>query len=251
MKDVQLSPRIDEHDRDFKVERARGFLTEGHPVRLVVRFLGRDMRHPEVGMKALQDALEVLGNRSPSTSFSSPAWRAGSSSPSSTSPRGPSSPEKGAPERANGVAEQSDPSPAASAPVGAAEAGGDADRVPVAVSEPVPAGLPDPGPAGTPQRSMTSGPNPSPPGNALGPGPPLCAACTASPATPSSVPQRSPGPWGRLAISAGRHAGGAGAPGGAQWLYRVSEGDPAWWLLNETPPAVAAAAPPPSPGGAC
>jgi murein DD-endopeptidase MepM/ murein hydrolase activator NlpD len=31
--------------------------------------------------------------------------------------------------------------------------------------------------------------------------------------------------------------------GGAQWLYRVSEGDPAWWLLNETPPAVAAAAP--------
>ncbi|HEX2324741.1 MAG TPA: hypothetical protein VHQ00_05035, partial [Chloroflexota bacterium] len=31
--------------------------------------------------------------------------------------------------------------------------------------------------------------------------------------------------------------------GGAQWLYRVSEGDPAWWLLNETPPAVAAAVP--------
>ena len=89
--------RIDEHDRDFKVERARGFLTEGHPVRLVVRFLGRDMRHPEVGMKALQDALEVLGNRSPSTSFSSPAWRAGSSSPSCTSPRGPSSPRRARP----------------------------------------------------------------------------------------------------------------------------------------------------------
>ncbi|MDQ3701868.1 MAG: translation initiation factor IF-3, partial [Chloroflexota bacterium] len=50
MKDVQLSPRIDEHDRKFKVERAREFLSEGHPVRLVVRFLGRDMRHPEVGM---------------------------------------------------------------------------------------------------------------------------------------------------------------------------------------------------------
>jgi translation initiation factor IF-3 len=67
MKDVQLSPRIDEHDRDFKVERARGFLLEGHPVRLVVRFLGRDMRHPEVGMKTLQDALEVLGKLVPIT----------------------------------------------------------------------------------------------------------------------------------------------------------------------------------------
>jgi translation initiation factor IF-3 len=67
MKDVQLSPRIDEHDRDFKLERAKSFLNEGHPVRLVVRFLGRDMRHPEVGMKTLQDALEELGKMVPIT----------------------------------------------------------------------------------------------------------------------------------------------------------------------------------------
>ena len=60
MKDVQLSPRIDEHDRDVKVDRAFNFLTEGHPVRMVVRFLGRDMRHPEVGMQVLQQALEQL-----------------------------------------------------------------------------------------------------------------------------------------------------------------------------------------------
>lgn len=67
MKDVQLSPRIDEHDRDFKVERARMFLNQGHPVRMVVRFLGRDMRHPEVGMEALQNALQVLGEKVPIT----------------------------------------------------------------------------------------------------------------------------------------------------------------------------------------
>jgi translation initiation factor IF-3 len=65
MKDVQLSPRIDEHDMLFKVARAEGFLGQGHPVRLVVRFLGRDMRHPEVGMTALQEALKVLGERVP------------------------------------------------------------------------------------------------------------------------------------------------------------------------------------------
>jgi translation initiation factor IF-3 len=63
MKDVQLSPRIDEHDMLFKVDRAQQFLAEGHPVRLVVRFLGRDMRHPEVGMSTLQEALKVLGER--------------------------------------------------------------------------------------------------------------------------------------------------------------------------------------------
>lgn len=61
MKEVQLSPRIDGHDLGVKAERARGFLREGHPVRLVVRFKGRDLRHPELGMRALHQALEQLG----------------------------------------------------------------------------------------------------------------------------------------------------------------------------------------------
>lgn len=61
MKDVQLSPRIDDHDLQVKVDRALEFLTDGHPVRMVVRFLGRDMRHPENGMRALQTALDALG----------------------------------------------------------------------------------------------------------------------------------------------------------------------------------------------
>ncbi|MBI3972295.1 MAG: translation initiation factor IF-3 [Chloroflexi bacterium] len=67
MKDVQISPRIGAHDMEFKIDRAEDFLAQGHPVRLVVRFLGRDMRHPEVGMKALQDALEALGQKVPIT----------------------------------------------------------------------------------------------------------------------------------------------------------------------------------------
>ena len=65
MKDVQLSPRIDEHDMEFKIDRAHRFLQEGHPVRMVVRFLGRDMRHPEVGKAALDQALEALGKLIP------------------------------------------------------------------------------------------------------------------------------------------------------------------------------------------
>jgi translation initiation factor IF-3 len=65
MKDVQLSPRIDDHDMEFKIDRAHRFLQEGHPVRMVVRFLGRDMRHPEVGKQALDTALEHLGKLIP------------------------------------------------------------------------------------------------------------------------------------------------------------------------------------------
>ena len=60
VKDVQLSPRIDDHDLHTKVNRAFEFLDEGHPVRMVVRFLGRDMRHPENGQRALETALEEL-----------------------------------------------------------------------------------------------------------------------------------------------------------------------------------------------
>jgi translation initiation factor IF-3 len=65
MKDVQLSPRIDEHDMAVKIDRAHRFLQEGHPVRMVVRFLGRDMRHPEVGRAALDTALQALGQLIP------------------------------------------------------------------------------------------------------------------------------------------------------------------------------------------
>ena len=72
IKDVQLSPRIDKHDRDFKVERALRFLQEGHSVRMVVRFLGRDMRHPEVGLAALNSALEELGKKIAITVDSAP-----------------------------------------------------------------------------------------------------------------------------------------------------------------------------------
>ena len=86
------SPRIDDHDRQFKVERARGFLSQGHPVRMVVRFLGRDMRHPEVGMKALQEALAELGKMLPITVDQQPRMEGRQLSRSSVRPKAPSCP---------------------------------------------------------------------------------------------------------------------------------------------------------------
>ena len=64
MKEVQLSPRIEEHDLQMKVRRALKFLRAGHPVRMVVRFFGRDARylsHPQVGFEIMQHAIKALG----------------------------------------------------------------------------------------------------------------------------------------------------------------------------------------------
>ena len=49
LKQIQLSPVIDTHDIETKVRHSVGFLKNGDKVRVVVRFKGRQMAHPEVG----------------------------------------------------------------------------------------------------------------------------------------------------------------------------------------------------------
>ena len=52
-KEIQLSVRIDTNDFNTKVNRARGFLTRGDKVKVVVRFKGRQMTHQEIGQELL------------------------------------------------------------------------------------------------------------------------------------------------------------------------------------------------------
>lgn len=136
MKDVQLSPRIDEHDRKFKVERAREFLSEGHPVRLVVRFLGRDMRHPEVGMSALQEALAELQGMVPVTVDQQPRMEGRQLFALVRMAKGAKLPEKAA-ERPSGAVSPT-PAAAAAAPDVEATADGTA-AAPAAVAAATPA----------------------------------------------------------------------------------------------------------------
>lgn len=58
LKEVQLRPRTDEHDFQIKLKRARRFLEEGNVVRVVLRFRGRELRRPEVGVETLDRMLE-------------------------------------------------------------------------------------------------------------------------------------------------------------------------------------------------
>jgi len=62
LKEVQLRPRTDEHDFQVKLKRARRFLEEGNVVRVVLRFRGRELRQPEVGVRALDRMLEATAD---------------------------------------------------------------------------------------------------------------------------------------------------------------------------------------------
>lgn len=53
VKQVQLRPRTDDHDFDVVLKRARKFLEKGNLVRVVLRFRGRELRQPEVGIATL------------------------------------------------------------------------------------------------------------------------------------------------------------------------------------------------------
>lgn len=62
LKEVQLRPRTDDHDFETKLRRARAFLAEGNMVRVVLRFRGREMRRPEVGVETLDRMIEATGD---------------------------------------------------------------------------------------------------------------------------------------------------------------------------------------------
>lgn len=62
IKELWLSPRIDDHDLQVRLSRVEEFLKAGHKVKLTVKFRGREMTHPELGHKVVQEALAKLGD---------------------------------------------------------------------------------------------------------------------------------------------------------------------------------------------
>ena len=54
VKEIKLRPMIDDHDYDVKMRSMQRFFEEGDKVKVTLRFRGREMAHPELGMKLLQ-----------------------------------------------------------------------------------------------------------------------------------------------------------------------------------------------------
>lgn len=63
LKELWLSPRIDEHDLKVRLKKTEEFLKKGHKVKLTVKFKGREMTHQDLGYRVLQEALALLGDK--------------------------------------------------------------------------------------------------------------------------------------------------------------------------------------------
>ena len=61
IKEIRLSPTIEEHDFSFKIKSAIKFLNEGDKVKVSVRFRGREINYSSVGLKTLQRFAEAVG----------------------------------------------------------------------------------------------------------------------------------------------------------------------------------------------
>jgi translation initiation factor IF-3 len=61
VKEVKFRPKIGKGDFDVKVRKVDQFIHEGHKVKVTLQFRGREMAHPELGTKILDDVLAVVG----------------------------------------------------------------------------------------------------------------------------------------------------------------------------------------------
>lgn len=59
VKEVRLSPSIEEHDFNTKLRNARKFLEKGDKVKVSIRFRGRAIMHKELGQKVLERMAEA------------------------------------------------------------------------------------------------------------------------------------------------------------------------------------------------
>lgn len=64
IKEIRISPNIDQHDFEFKAKNTIAFLKAGNKVKITLRFKGREASYSELGEKVLlrfKDALEDYG----------------------------------------------------------------------------------------------------------------------------------------------------------------------------------------------
>ena len=61
LKGMRLRPKIDDHDLDIKVNKAREFLEDGDKVQFTMLFRGREMAHRDLGMKTMREVAATLG----------------------------------------------------------------------------------------------------------------------------------------------------------------------------------------------
>lgn len=62
IKQMRLGLKIGAHDLEIKLKKIRSFLSEGHKVKIMVVFRGREMAHQELGYKLINAIAEQLSD---------------------------------------------------------------------------------------------------------------------------------------------------------------------------------------------
>ncbi|MBK1637413.1 translation initiation factor IF-3, partial [Rhodovulum adriaticum] len=60
VKEVRLSPQIEQHDLETKARNAIKFLRNGDKVKISIRFRGREMAHKELGKDVLENFFNLV-----------------------------------------------------------------------------------------------------------------------------------------------------------------------------------------------
>ena len=62
LKEIRITPNIEQHDFEFKVKNARKFLEDGNKVKITVRFRGRELNYIKLGEDNLNKFIEALSD---------------------------------------------------------------------------------------------------------------------------------------------------------------------------------------------
>lgn len=62
VKEMKYRPKIGHGDFDTKTRKVEKFLGEGHKVKVTIMFRGREMQHPELGRRILDQVAEAVAN---------------------------------------------------------------------------------------------------------------------------------------------------------------------------------------------
>lgn len=63
VKEMKFRPKIDEHDYTTKMKHVERFLGEGSKVKLTIMFRGREVFHPELGLRILERIAEQVSEQ--------------------------------------------------------------------------------------------------------------------------------------------------------------------------------------------
>ncbi len=62
IKEIRITPGIEEHDFNFKAKNAKKFIQDGNKVRITVKFRGRELNYTKLGEATLNKFIEELSD---------------------------------------------------------------------------------------------------------------------------------------------------------------------------------------------